>query len=130
MFDEQYHLKGKRMSGRGVRVTMLDPSAHAAVLEEATKMVAADAKVIELKKKEWRIGAKQFITEYTEPCEDHTSPDVKWIKAAPGTMDERFSELFTAKDAAFLENQYRELHEISEAEVEAIAGKALPVSRG
>ncbi len=124
---EQIHLKGKRMSGRGVRVRMLEPHEHGGILEAATKLVDNSAKIIELKKKEWRLGVKAFIVEFTAPCEEITK-DTKWTKADPAEMDAQFDKIFAAKDVAVLEHMYREFHEVSEAEVEAIAGKALPVS--
>lgn len=128
-YDEQIHLSGKRMSQRGVRVRMLPPEEHGAVFDAASKIVTGDdAKVIDLKRKEWRMGVKQFIVAYTEPCKDPTDPAVKWMKADLATLDQHFGELFCAKDVAVLENMYRDFHEISPAEIEAIAGKALPVS--
>ncbi len=128
MIQDQVHLNGKRMSRRGVRVRMLDPDEHGEILVQAAKMVSPEAKVIELKKKEWRLGIKQFITAYTEPCDDPLAEGVKWIKADLATLDEKFGDLFGVKDCAILEDLYRDFHEVSQAEVEAIAGKALPVS--
>lgn len=121
----QIHLKGKHHSGRGVRYVALDPDAHEAVLVGAAKVVSPEATILELKKIEWRNGVKCFVVEVTEPTEDPLT--AKWRKVTPGDLED-LSQYFTAKDVVVLQALYRELHEVDPAEVEAIVGKALPVS--
>lgn len=126
----QYHLNGKRMSGRAVRVKPVDPAQAEHNLANAAKLVGKEATMLELKKVEWRNGVKSFVVEYSDPCKDPmTLTDKQWHKVSVGTFDD-LGKFFTAKDMAFLEHLYREEHEINQDEVDAIAGKALPVSEG
>lgn len=126
---EQYHLKGRHMSNRAVRVKMLDPTETEENLQAAAKIVGPDGLVLDLKKTEWRMGVKRFIVSFSEPCEDPMAADVKWTKASPAVLDDMGS-VFTAKDLGVLEAIFRDYHEVNPAELEAIAGKALPVSGG
>lgn len=124
----QYHLNGKGFSGRAVRVRTLDPMEVEDNLAAAAKLVSKEASVIELKKTEWRNGAKLMITEYTEPCEDPMALESKaWKKAQPGQFDD-LGTYFTAKDIAVLQHIFCENHEVKESELDAIMGKGLPVS--
>lgn len=125
----QYHLSGKGFSKRGVRVRELSPEENEGNLLGAAKLVSADATIIDLKSVEWRNGVKLFIVSYTDPCEDPTAASVKWYKPKPGEFEE-LSKLFTAKDVEVLKVIFKELHEVSRDEVDAIRGKALPVSEG
>lgn len=126
----QYHLSGKKMSGRVVRTKPLDPVTAEKVLSAAAKIVGKDATVIELKKCEWRLGVKAFIAEFSEPTKDPATLTAKqWKKVAADTLDD-MGALFTARDCMVLEALYRDEHEVSQDEVDAIVGKALPVSEG
>ncbi len=125
----QYHLKGKGFSGRAVRCRELDPLEVEENLTSAAKLVSQDASLIELKKVEWRNGVKRMVTEITEPCEDPFDPAVKWKKVSAGAMED-LAQFFRAKDLLALEAIYREYHEVIPAELEAITGKAVPLSEG
>ena len=123
----QYHLKGKGFSGRAVRVRVLDPDEVSENLLAAAKLVGPQASIIELKKVEWRNGIKRMIQEISDPCVDPMSPDMKWKKNTAGMLDD-MGAIFTSKDVLALEAIYRDYHEVIPDEVEAIAGKAVPVS--
>lgn len=131
----QIHLKGKGFSGRGVRYRELDPIEVENNLKAAGKIVGAEATPLELKKTEWRNGAKAMLVEFSEPCEDLFAVDaegkskVKWRKVTPDVLED-FGAYFKTKDLAILEHIYRENHEVLQSEVEAIVGKAQPVSVG
>lgn len=129
----QYHLKGKGFSGRAVRVRELDPLEAEDNLKAAGKLLvgqdAGPAAMLELKKTEWRNGIKLMISEFTDPCEDPMAEGVKWKKVGAGMLDD-MGAYFTTKDVQVLEAIYRDMHEIMPSELDAIMGKALPVSGG
>jgi hypothetical protein len=125
----QYHLKGKGFSGRAVRVRELDAIELEENLTAAAKMLSGDAQVLELKKVEWRNGIKRMVVEITDPCDDPLAEGVKWRKVVPGMLDD-LGAVFKGKDMMALEAIFREMHEVTPTELEAITGKALPVSGG
>jgi hypothetical protein len=53
----------------------------------------------------------------------------QWHKVTSGKLDD-LGKYFTSKDVMLLEALFREEHEIQQDELEAIMGKALPVSEG
>ena len=128
----QYHLfpQKKGFSGRAVRVEPLEPDEHEQNLLNAAKIAGPTAGILELKQTEFRNGARQMIKEYSDPCENPLDPSVKWHKVKPGQFDDGFSKLFTAKDKQVLEALFRDFHEVLNSELDAIVGKALPVSAG
>ncbi len=127
MSQFQYHLKGKGHSGRAVRVEALPPHEAEDMLTSAAKLAGPEAGPLQIKKIEWRNGSKAFIKSYTDSCEDPLAEGVKWKKPTPGQFDEMAS-YFTSKDCQVLEALYRDYHEVTQVELEAITGKALPVS--
>ncbi len=126
----QYHLKGKGHNGRAVQLEPLDPDDAENCLTMAAKLAGTEATPIEIKKTEWRTGSKLFIKKYTEPTENPLAPDTKWLTPKVGQFDHDMAKYFSAKDCQVLEAIYREYHEVTQAELEAIMGKALPVSEG
>lgn len=124
---QQYHFKGKGFSGRAVRIEELDLNQCSSNLLAAAKIVGPDATGLELKKVEWRTAIKQMIVEISDPCEDPLDASVKWKKVKPVDLDD-LSIYFKPKDMTALENIYRQYHELGESELEAITGKAIPVS--
>jgi predicted phosphoribosyltransferase len=68
-----------------------------------------------------------MITEFTDSVAVADLPTAKWKKPGPGQLDD-IDSFFTPKDWMALESIYRELHEITPAELEAITGKAVPLS--
>ena len=127
METTQYHLKGKGFSGRAVRVRELDPIEVEENLKAAAKLVPAEATVLELKKTEWRNGIKLMVVEVSDKCEDPMAPDVKWRKVTPVDLED-LGQYFKTKDVAVLEAIYRESNEVIPSELDAITGKALPVT--
>jgi len=132
---DQFLLNSKRCSGRGVRIRSLSPDEHDKLMFEAAKLVGPDATFLELKKIEWRMGVKKMLCEVTEKggykSEDELLKDgVKWKKVTVQFLDESFDDMFNAKDVGILQAIYRELHEVNDKEIDAIMGKALPVSEG
>lgn len=124
----QYHLKGKGHSGRGVRIVSLPAHEVEDGLTNAAKLAGAEATPIEIKKVEWRNGVKSFIRAFTEPCENPLAEGVVWKKASVQMFEEGLAKFFTAKDCAVLESLFRDYHEVTQAELDAIVGKPLPVS--
>ena len=70
-----------------------------------------------------------MISAYTDACTDPLAADLKWKTPKPGDFDE-FGKYFTPKDVAVMEAIFREFHEVTDEELKAITGKALPVSEG
>lgn len=125
----QYHLKGKGHSGRAVRIESLPTHEVEDNLTSAAKLAGPEATGVQIKKIEWRNGVKLLVKSYTEPCENPMAEGVKWKKASVAAFDEEgLAKYFTAKDCAVLESLYRDYHEVTPAELEAIVGKPLPVS--
>jgi hypothetical protein len=125
---EMYHLKGRRMCGRAVRVEALDSPDIDANLAAAAKLAGKEATILEIKKIEWRNGVKLFVKEISEPCEDmfKLKPE-QWKKVTPGMLDD-IKAYFGAKDMQVLEALFREYHDINPDELDAIMGKAVPVA--
>ena len=127
---EEYHLKGKRMSGRAVHVEAMGPSDVENNLTAAAKLVGKEAPILELKKTEWRNGVKLFVRSFSDPCEDPRALEPKqWKKVTPGMLDD-MGAYFTSKDIQVLEALFRDYHEVNPDELEAIVGKAVPVASG
>ena len=125
----QYHLRGKGHSGRAVRVEALPSHEVEDLLTTAAKLAGLEATPVEIKKIEWRNGTKSCVKFFTEPCEDPLAEGTKWKKATQESLDS-LAEFFTAKDCQVLESLYRDYHEVTQKELEAITGKALPVTGG
>lgn len=125
---EQYHLSGPRNSGRAVRVESLDYIAVSKNLDEAVKFVSENSTYGQLKKKEWMLGIAQFVKEVSDPCKDPFDPSVKWRKVTVADFEEGFSAFFNAKDMMMLEALYREYHDLTKEELDAITGKGKPVA--
>lgn len=121
------HLIGKYHSKRVVHVKMLDALDVEDNLTTAAKLVGKDATGFDVKKAEWRNGVKRFIVAVSEPT-DVDSVDLKMRKVTVQDLDQSFGDLFTAKDQQVLEQTYRDFHEVSLDEIEAISGKARVVS--
>lgn len=125
----EYHLKGKGHSGRALRLKPLGPSQVESNLTNAARLVGKDALYFELKKSERRSGIKEMIVEFTDPVDDPRAEGTKWRKPTHDQFVDH-DEYFTAKDWAVLESIYSDYHEVSAEEIEAISGKAVPLSEG
>lgn len=132
MEHTQFHLNAPACSGRGVRVRMLSPDEANKVMADAARLVGPEASIIELKKTEWSLGVKAMLTEYTveKNLPDLMKEGVQWRKVDRVFLDENYSKIFGAKDDAILQAIYRQFHEVSEKDIEAVVSKALPVSVG
>lgn len=93
------------------------------------KIVSKEASVMEFKKVEWRNGVKRMISEISDPCDDPFADGVKWKKVTLPQLED-LGTFFKAKDVQALEAIYRDYHEMVPSEIEAIVGKAVPVSEG
>lgn len=125
---EQYHLKGARHSGRAVRVESLDFAQVSQNLDDAVKFISEGATYAQLKKKEWALGITQFVKEISDPCVDPMDPSVKWKKVTVADFEEGFGKFFSTKDMMALEAIYRDYHDLSKEELDAIVGKVKPVA--
>src|SRR6185312_8434929 len=114
------HLKGKRCSGRAVRFVELDPDLKDELMLQAAKAVGKDSTVIELKRKEWKLGVLTIIKEVSvDPVKgDPNGGDVKWKKYTFDEIESAYSTLFTAKDHALLTATFRDFHEVTEEEID------------
>jgi|ERR1041385_4699221 hypothetical protein len=119
-------------SGRGVRVVELTATEKDAVTLDAAKQVGKDASVADFRVTEIHYGVSRMIKQVSDKKYDTMeallAPDVKWKDTDPGDLEDNYDKYFTAKDDAVLSAIYRKLHEVSADEIEAIAGKALPIS--
>lgn len=130
----QVHLSGKRCSGRGVRFRELSASEVEENAENAAK-VALDptAKInanaaMDLKKAEWRMGSKRMVVAVTKKEGLKDLSGAEWMPLTQAELDADWAKYFNAKDSAMLQALYREYHEISDEEIEAVVGKAVVVS--
>lgn len=123
---QQIHLKGKWHSKRVVQVRMLDAFEVEDNLTQAAKLLGKSAEFFEIKKTEWRNGVKRFLVSVSEPVDNPADATMRKVNIAD--LDATFTELFTSKDQQVLEAMYRDFHEVSAEEVDAIVGKAIPVA--
>lgn len=121
-------------TGRGVRFKHLTPSERDTMSRKAATLAGKEATIYDLRMLEFREGVKAMLHSVTR----ETSLTFEQAQAGawqkldahslemPGELN--YDTLFNAKDDAVLTALYRRAHEVSVAEIEAIAGKALPVS--
>lgn len=128
----QFHLNAPACSGRGVRIKLLSPDETNQLMLDAAKILGSEGTMVELKKLEWSMGVRQMICSVTvqKGLKDVMGEDVSWKDYDRQLMDQEYKKLFGPKDDAILQALYRQYHEVSQAEVDAIAGKALPVLEG
>lgn len=127
----QVHLAGKGCSNRGVRFKTLSPDEVEKVNVDAAKLVGTEATIVELKKRVWAMGVRRMVQEYSDPAlseEGLQAKGIKWKKTSVQELDEKIATIFEAKDCAYLEALYRQYHEITEPELQALSGKVLAVS--
>lgn len=128
----QIHLSGFGHSGRGVRVRQLEPemvheceaAAAAAIGKEGSALAYRQATLDE--------GVARMVKEVTEApvigARSLRDADVSWRAVTLQEMKHALSSIFTSKDVAMLESLYSRLHEVSQAAVEEIMGKALAMT--
>ncbi len=128
----QILLDAPNCCGRGVQFKLLTPSEIGKVSQNAAKIVGTDATIIDLKKMEWLLGVKAMLCAVTvaKGLKTIVGKDIKWKELNAMDIDMEYDKLFGGKDSQVLEAVYRQYHEVSQSEVDAIVGKALPVSEG
>lgn len=125
--------KPPQTSGRGVRIQLLSPSERNQGLLSAAMLAGEDkAKLALLRQLE---GVKRMLRAVTKRKgltdeELLTLPENEWMTVTHQGLESDYAELFTAKDDEILSWFYREYHEPSQKEVDAIAGKVRTVSTG
>lgn len=147
----QLHLSGFGMSGRGVRLRQLEPALVHQVEEDAAKLMGPGATAYAFNQAVLAEGVSRMVAEITEPVmgvrevvgdeaepgakpaapvpRTPNDPDVEWRPVTLQQMKASAASWFTARDVAVLEQMYARLHQVSQLEIDAIMGKALPVTR-
>lgn len=110
-----------------MRYVPLDPDVYEQVQLDAAKSLDASATAYEHAKRSWREGVKFMVVQFSAPTEDPLDPALRWTDSTPEVLVE-IGKYFTTKDIAILEKIFRDWHEVSDKDADAIAGKALPVS--
>jgi hypothetical protein len=128
-------------SGRGVRYHTLSPAEVDRVNADAARLVDPTTGPVEYRSVQIREGIKRMLVAVTKrtgivsqdellalTTADWEPLEPRKLEAGMGAFS--YDTLFTAKDDAILAVVYRQLHEVTLAEVQAILGKALTVSVG
>jgi succinate dehydrogenase flavin-adding protein (antitoxin of CptAB toxin-antitoxin module) len=124
--------KAPQHSGRGVRFELLSPTDRDAALISAA-MIAGDDK-IKLAVLRQREGVKRMLRAITKKKglteADLLDPKTEWMPVSHALLESDYDKLFTCRDDEVLAWFYREYHEPSAKDVEAIAKKARTASSG
>ncbi len=124
--------KAPQHSGRGVRFELLSPTDRDAAIVSAA-LLAGDDK-IKLTLLRQREGVKRMLRAVTKKKglsqEELLDPKTEWMPVDHALLETDYDKLFTCRDDEVLAWFYREYHEPSAKDVEAIAKKARPVSSG
>jgi hypothetical protein len=124
--------KAPQHSGRGVRFELLSPTERDAALVSAAMLAGGDK--IKLTLLRQREGTKRMLRAVTKKKglsqEDLLDPKTEWMSVDHALLESDYDKLFTCRDDEVLAWFYRQYHEPSSEEVEAIAKKARPVSSG
>ena len=132
----QIFLNAPGCSGRAVRYRTLKPSEADAALLVAAKIAGPSASQAELQVHVQRECVRRMLVEVTTKGDlaEADVPTAQWSKLDAGTLEMpgplSYDELFEVKDDAVLSTIYQRAHGVTKAELEAISGKALPVSAG
>ena len=119
-------------SGRGVRFELLSPTERDAALMSAAMLAGEDrAKLALLRQRE---GVKRMVRAVTKKTglkdEDLLDPKTEWMPVTHALLESDYDKFFTCRDDEILAWFYREYHEPSAKDVEAIAKKVRTVSSG
>jgi hypothetical protein len=124
--------KTPQHSGRGVRFEMLSPTDRDAALVSAAMLAGGDK--IKLTLFRQREGVKRMLRSVTKrkglSPEALVDPETEWMPVDHALLESDYDKLFTCRDDEVLAWFYRQYHEPSAEEVEAIAKKVRPVSSG
>ncbi len=121
-----------------MRIRSLTPSQRDRITEKSAKLIGKDGTPVEFRVTEIREGVKSCIYEVTKQSgliEDGAlmAEGIEWVKVDLGMLSDdegvySYDKLFTSKDDVILSAIYRRENEATEAEVQAITLKVLPVS--
>ena len=134
--NHQLFLNAPGCSWRAVRYRTLKPSEADAALLVAAKIAGPEASQAELQVHTQRECVRRMLVAVTSKGDlvEAEVPTAAWTNLDAGTLEMpgpfSYDELFTVKDDAVLSTIYQRAHGITKAELEAISGKALPVSAG
>lgn len=126
----------EHFSGRGVRYRTLSPEEKDSLLATAASLVGPNAFMAELNARHAVECVKRMVVAITRKNELATLDGLgagDWVSvndamlAGLGTDQWKFEKIFTAKDVGVLRSIYRRLHEVTEADLDDIEGKAIPV---
>ncbi len=117
-------------TGRGVRFELLSPTERDAALVSAAMLAGEDK--IKLALLRQREGVKRMLRAVTKKKglaeADLLDPKTEWMPVTHALLESDYDKLFTTRDDEVLAWFYREYHEPSAKDVEAIAKKARTVS--
>lgn len=130
-------LNFEHFSGRGVRYRPLTSEEKDGLLASSAALVGPNATYPELNARHGVECVKRMLVAVTRKGElatlDGLGPG-EWVNlndamlaGMPGQEAWKFEKLFTAKDVGVLRTIHRRLHEVTEADVDEIEGKAIPV---
>ncbi len=131
----QVHLSAPGMCRRGVRVRTLMASEIHEIEQRVAARLAAKAKedsreltYVEVTNAVVTEAVKAMIHSYTAPVDDLQG--ATWTPANQLTLETQWLKLGfgRAKDQAILNRVYSHLHEVNKEDIQAILGKALPVT--
>jgi hypothetical protein len=124
--------KAPQHSGRGVRFELLSPTERDAAIVSAALLAGEDK--IKLALLRQREGVKRMLRAVTKKAgltaPDLLDPKTEWMPVTHALLESDYDKLFTCRDDEVLAWFYREYHEPSAKEVEAIAKKVRAVSSG
>lgn len=127
----------EHFSGRGVRYRPLSPEEKDQAFAIAAGLVTPTSSFGELNSRTGTEAVKKMLVAVTRKGElatleglgagDWVPVNGQVLEGMSGSEHLRFEKLFTAKDVATLRTIYRRLHEVTEADVDEIEGKAISV---
>ncbi len=131
----EYALVGKGFSGRGVRLRVLEPDERDEIVERSAQEAGAEATNIQFS----NLVLKNCLCRMVQQVTKETGlPDAEKVHAATwvdvserqlaGEKGSNLNSFFNAKDQDVLGRIYKEAHEATKAEIDAIMGKAVRVS--
>jgi hypothetical protein len=133
MSIEAFHIAGKRLRGRAIKVRELTATEIEALDRQSAGIAKSDPDPMTAYQTiRVRDGIRQMIVAITEPLPvgtDLASPDIAWIPTTQADFETKadmaISKLFGARDVVVLGRIFSDLHDVSYAEVSSIMGKAV-----
>jgi hypothetical protein len=130
---EIYHLKGKRFSGRGVKLRELGPDEVTDARLTAAKVAGKGASAYEIETLRRSECVRRMIVAVTEKGDLENLGGAKWVELTQQQLEEdngkhSFSKLFTAKDANALNYLCAQRIDVGDDEIGAIEKGMLTAS--